>query len=223
MYFDIFLDSCLFLYLLEVCLEPYFPNGHIATVVNTTYTPGDSVDVICDTGFKAESLITTCNSSMFWNPQPVCTEVVCPLPDIDNGKFTTSSAIMNQNGHVTPDIEDTTRPDEPDDFTTKTDFTYNTAVFLECNDGYKSNGPTSFTCLLDGTWGQQTSACEKILCNNTADVKHEAVPSIPDLGINETGSASYNTEHFFLTNGNMVMECQVSGKLQWMKKPTFGK
>jgi len=180
-----------------VCLEPYFPNGHVATVINTTYTPGDSVDVICDTGFKAESLNTTCNHSMFWNPQPACIEIMCPLPDIDNGNFYMNSTEMNQDGHVTPDIEDTTRPDDPGDLSVTTDYKYNTTVILECNAGYKSNGPTSFTCLLDGTWGQQTSSCLKILCNDTTDVKNEDVFRIPDLGINETGNVHYNAEHYF--------------------------
>jgi len=213
----------LYLVFSEVCLEPFFANGHIESVFSTTNTLGDSRSVICDTGFKAESLNIICNQSRFWEPQPVCTVVTCPIPVNDNGSFTTSSTLINQDGHVTPDIENSTYPDHPDNLNTTKDYKYNSTVFLTCNDGYEANGPTSFTCLSDGTWGNRTSTCVKILCNDTDEVNHEAVIRIPDLGISETGNALYNTEYFFLSDGDIKVECQVNRKLKWKKKPTFGK
>ena len=62
----------LYLLCLDVCLQPSISNGHIETVVNKTSTPGDSALVMCDAGFKASALNTTCNHSRFWDPQPVC-------------------------------------------------------------------------------------------------------------------------------------------------------
>ena len=204
--------SVLYLNFLEVCLQPLFPKGHIESVDNMTL--GDRKSVICDAGFKAESLNTTCSHSGFWDPQPVCNIVMCLVPVIDNGSFKTSSAIMSHDGPVTPDIEFNTRPDNPDDSNATPDYTYNTTVFLECNHGYKANGPTSFTCLSDRSWSHRTSPCVKLFCNDTDEVNHEAVIRIPDLGINETGNALYNTDHFFLSDRGIELERQVNRKLK---------
>ena len=65
-----------------MCLQPSISNGHIETVVNKTSTPGDSAIVRCDAGFKASALITTCNHSRFWDPQPVCIKVCHDTTDV---------------------------------------------------------------------------------------------------------------------------------------------
>jgi len=80
--------------LLEVCLEPSISNGNIESSIEKTYRPGDNVSVICDAGFKADSLTTTCNASRYWDSQPVCTMVTCPAPGVDNGYYTTNSDIL---------------------------------------------------------------------------------------------------------------------------------
>ena len=67
-----------------MCLQSSFPNGHIVTVVNKTYTPGDSAIVRCDAGFKASALNTTCNHSRFWDPQPVCIKLCHDTTDVSH-------------------------------------------------------------------------------------------------------------------------------------------
>ena len=198
----------------DACLEPSFPNGRIEPVVDKTYTPGDSVSVICDPDFKANSLITTCNQSRFWDPQPTCTEITCPAPTVDNGYYRMTND-TNHQGYPA-------RPNDLKDVHAITEYRFNTTIDIECIDGFKASGPTTVICLDDGTWDKQTSTCAKILCNDTADVKHEAIIMIPDLGVNETGHVSYDSEQFDLTDGDVAVECQVNGKIKWIKKPTFG-
>jgi len=193
-----------------VCLEPIYPNGHIETVVNKTYTAGDTVSVICDTGFKALSLNTTCNQTKFWDPQPTCTIVTCPAPTVDNGNYTTHINNQQQNDHSNS--------------TSVMDYKFNSTIYLQCDDKYEARGPTIFTCLADGTWDQQTSTCVKILCNNTSDVNHEAVIKIPtDLGIGEMGNVSYNSVQFHLSDGGVQVECHNNRSLTWTRRPNFGK
>jgi len=194
----------------EVCLTTLFPNGHVDTEVHKTYKPGDTVAVSCDIGFKANSLNTTCNQSRFWDPQPTCTIVTCPAPTVDNGNYTTHINNQQQNDHINA--------------TTVMEYKFNTTIYLECDDKYEADGPTAITCLADGTWGQQTSTCVKILCNNTSDVNHEAVIKIPpDLGIGEMGNVSYNSLQFHLSDGGVQVECHNNRSLTWTRKPIFGK
>jgi len=208
------------MFLLEVCLEPSFSSGHIESSIETTYRPGDNVSVICDTGFKADSLKVTCNASRFWDPQPVCTMVTCPAPVVNNGYYITNSDISALESHTTPDIGDTTHQD----LDRAESYTYNTTIYIVCNDGYEANGPTTGTCLADGKWGQQISMCVKIVCNDTTEVNHEALIKFPtDLGLFKTGNASYNSAHFYLSDGGTEVECQVNRRLAWMRRPTFGK
>ena len=190
-----------------MCLVPSFPNGYIASVVGTTYTPGDGVSVICDTGFKAAFINTTCNQSRLWNPLPSCSIVTCPAPVVDSGNYTASGDETYSN-----------------DFNATTEYTYNTTIVLECNDRFEATGPTTLTCLANGTWGQITSTCEKIICNDTSAVWHEAVTNITThLGVYETGNASYNSENFFLSNGDIEIQCHENKKMNWTKTPTFCK
>ena len=143
--------------------------------------------------------------------------VTCPAPPADNGFYTTNSDISTQKSHSTFAIGDTT-PQNLNDIKAKT-YRYNTTIFLICHDGYEANGPTKFTCLTDGTWGQQTSMCLKIVCNDSTDVNNEAVIKIPtELGLFETGNASYNSAHFYLSDGGTEVECQVNRRLAWAKE-----
>jgi len=204
----------LFVLCVEVCLEPFYPNGHIETVVNKTYTTSDTVSVICDTGFKALSLNTTCNQSRFWDPHPACTIVTCPAPTVDNGNYTTHNNDQQHN-------------DYNKNSTTVMEYKFNTTIYhyhyLQCDDKYEADGPTTFTCLANGTWGQQSPSCVKILCNNTADVNHAAVIKTPtDLGIGEMGNVSYNSLQYHLSDGSFQVECHDNRSLTWTKKPNFG-
>jgi len=151
-------------FLLEVCLEPSFSNGNIESSIEKTYRPGDNVSVICDAGFKTDSLKTTCNASMFWDPQPVCTMVTCPAPVVNNGYYTTNSDISTLESHTTPQ--------DINSVNAITIYMYNTTVYLICNDGFEANGPTKFTCLADGTWGQQMSMCLRIVSIDTTEKDH---------------------------------------------------
>jgi len=206
----VFVTTVLFLFV-EVCLTTLFPNGHLDTDIQKTYKPGDNVSVSCDNGFKANSLNTTCNKSGFWDPQPTCTIVMCPAPTVDNGNYSTHNNNQQQNDHS--------------NFTTIMEYKFNTTIYLECDDKYmyEADGPTTFTCLADGTWDQQTSTCVKIHCNNTSDVNHEAVIKIPpDLGIGEMGNISYNSVQYHLSDGAVQVECHDNRSLTWTRKPIFG-
>jgi len=192
-----------------MCLEPFVIHGHIETVVNKTYTSGDSVAVSCDIGFKPGSLNTTCNKSGFWDPHPTCTIVTCHAPTVDNGNYTTHDTNQLQNDYSNS--------------TTLIEYTFNTTIYLECDDKYEADGPTAFTCLDNGTWGQNTPTCVKILCNDTSDVRHSAIVTIPtDLGIGEIGNVSYNSLQFHLSDGGVQVECHDNRSLTWTKKPNFG-
>jgi len=129
-------------------LEPLFPNGHIASVDNNTYTPFDSVTVICDVGVNAESLNTTCNQSRLWDPQPVCTVVMCPAPVVDNGNLTTGSDFVNQESPIAMN-NDTTKLDNE---STISNYAFNTKYILESlavlGGGGAGYGPRTYDFLM---------------------------------------------------------------------------
>jgi len=199
-------------------------NGFFGTNTTTScvgnYYPSDNVSVICDTGVNTDSLNTFCRHSRFWDPQPACTIVTCPVPIVDNGSYTTGSDIVNQEYYTTTG-NGTTRLD---DVSIVSDYTFNTSIVLKCKYGYEATGPTSLTCLADGTWGQQILTCAKISCNETTGVSHEAVVMIPrDLEVGVIVNVSYNPKLFGLSDGGIEVECQVNRSLTWKRKPTFGK
>ena len=199
-----------FCFFVEVCLEPFYTNGHIETAVNKTYTTGDTVSVICDTGFKALSLNTTCNQSRFWDPHPACTIVTCPAPTVYNGNYTAHNYDQQQNDNINKS-------------TMVIEYKFNITIFLQCDDKFEADGPTTFKCLADGSWGQEISTCVKILCNNTSDVSEAAVIKIPtDLGIGEMGNVSYNPLQYHLSDGVVQVKCHDNRSLTWTKKPNFG-
>ena len=219
----------------EICISPTqceigatlnytCDNGFIGTNTTTScfdnHNPVDSVSLICDIGLNTDSANTSCHHSRFWDPQPACTIVTCPAPIDDNGNYTTGSDTDNQEYHTTSGNDTTSL----NDVSILSDYTFNTSIVLKCKYGYEVTGPTSFTCLADGTWDQQISTCVKIICNETNSVSHEAVISIPrDLGVGVVVNVSYNSEQFGLSDGGIEVECQVNRSLTWIRKPTFGK
>ena len=64
--------------------------------------------------------------------------------------------------------------------------------------------------------------CVRIPCNDTTEVKDEAVDTFPELGVGETGNVTYNTTHFVLRNGSTVVTCMEIRKLSWQQTPQFG-
>jgi len=207
-----------------VCWEPAFRNVHIDTIVNKTYMIGDNVSVSCETGFKANTVHTTCNKSKLWDPQPTCTEVMCTNPVEQNGYYRTSNYISYHGNNTTSCIGSPVSIYNSTNENLTTAYTYNTTIYLECKCGFEASGPTAFTCLGDGTWGKHNSTCVKIICNETSVVNHNALIGVPEyLSVGERGNVSYNLEQFFLSDGGIEVECLVNRSLTWMRKPTFGK
>ena len=156
---------------------------------------------------------------MNWYPIPACALGKCTVPHSENGYFTT---IDFKNGTLNTLSKTARTLVEMTINQTTTTVDFNTTIQLVCKDGYEANGPTVLTCQPDKTWGHTTATCVKVVCNDTSDVRQDAVDIYPQLGFGETGNAVYNSKNFLLTNGQLELRCLKTRKLEWIDPPTLG-
>jgi len=166
-----------------------------------TYDYGTILVPTCKTGFYISNNATTrvCQGPSEWSGlHPVCTVVRCPAP------------VPVLNGIFDPPIMDSS-------------YAYKTSFQILCSKGYEEiNGVTTITCADDTTWDPSTPRCNKIRCNNTYTVQHEAVNSYPALAFDEVGDVSYNSTYYVLTRGSLEVICSIERKLNWIAEPYFG-
>jgi len=207
--------------LLEACFHPdsLIPNGNINVIQSKIYQPGDSLKINCDNGFTPSSNLITCTQTMNWYPIPTCSLGKCTVPHSENGYFTT----INSKNDTLNTLNNTARAlVEMTINQTTTTFDFNTSIQLVCKDGYEANGQTLLTCQPDETWGHTTATCVKVVCNDTSDVRQDAVDTYPQLRVGETGNAAYNSKYFHLTNGRLELRCLKTRKLEWIDPPALG-
>ncbi|NXR45020.1 CR2 protein, partial [Hippolais icterina] len=103
---------------------------------NTVFTPGTSVNYICEPGF---SLLGTasiyCTASGAWShPPPICQAVRCPQPpNITNGRLQGNASATFPSG---------------------------AAVSYSCNPGYSLLGNAFINCTGSGSWSQPLPQCK---------------------------------------------------------------
>ena len=166
-----------------------------------TYDYGTILVPKCKTGFHISNNATTrvCQGPSEWSGlHPVCTVVRCPAP------------VSVINGTFEPPVIDN-------------DYAYNTSFQILCSEGFEAvNEVTTITCADDTTWNPSTPRCNKIRCNNTHSVQHEAVYSYPALAFEEVGDVSYNSTYYIHNGGSLEVICSIERKLNWKTEPYFG-
>jgi len=166
-----------------------------------TYDYGTILVPTCDTGFYISNNATprVCQGRSEWTGlHPVCTIVRCLAP------------VPVLNGTFDPPIMDKS-------------YAYNTSFQILCFKSFEEiNGVTYITCTDDTTWNPSTPRCNKIRCNNTHNVQHEAVHSYPALAFEEVGDVSYNSTYYIHKGGSLEVICSMERKLDWKTEPYFG-
>jgi len=187
----------------ETCVEPPVSNGRLATISRAIARPGDTMKVICDTGYTPSLDTVTCTDYRTWNPTPTCSKVICRIPDIANGCIT-------RYGYCSI-------------FYWPTYVEFNHTAFVKCNDGFETFGRNSLVCLANGKWNTNPPNCTKRQCNDTDKVIHPAVTAYPTLHFGESGNVSYNENDFTLSSGSLEVTCSPNGKLIWAEQPVLGR
>ncbi|XP_059573554.1 complement receptor type 2 [Alligator mississippiensis] len=118
------------------CLNPEILNGRNLDGWTTTYSPGDSVRLKCSAGYSLNgSREIVCGEDGAWHPPvPVCNQVTCGSPKVQNGKATGTKPVHNPRDTVT----------------------------VECDAGYAVNGTLESRCQDDGTWDPPVLVCERV-------------------------------------------------------------
>jgi len=164
----------------------------------TMYSYGVVLVPICDTGYYIANNVNeqVCEEKHTWSGDtPVCNIVQCSRPLVENGLPLSNATIYN----------------------------YSKQITIECYKGYEiKDGAYIRTCQKDGTWGSQPMVCDKIICNDTSDVMHKAIPAFPLLALGDDHHVTFETSLFFITSGTTDVKCSWDGKLMWILPPTFG-
>jgi len=132
-------------------------------------------------------------------PNPTCSKVTCPVPDIANGCATRHRYCSSFN------------------------FEFNHTAYVKCHEGFETVGPNSLVCLANGKWNTTPPNCTKHTCNDTSKVKHPAVSAYPTLHFGESGSVTYHEKDFSLSSGSLEVTCSANGNLIWTEQPVFGR
>ena len=181
-------------------------NGTLSGATKSIYKSYESVSFTCDTGFIPNTNATSCLATKVWSPPPVCNIVNCTVATLNNGQYKTLS---DTGTWVSAN---------------KSSYTYGTTLKVKCNKWYEiTDGSSNLTCLENGSWGPSNVQCVKIFCNNSTDVSHVSINNYPELGVGETGNVSYNTTHFYITQGSLEVKCNESRRFIWTTAPLFGK
>ncbi|WAR24853.1 PTPRT-like protein, partial [Mya arenaria] len=100
-------------------------------------------------------------------------------------------------------------------------FGYGTSVSSVCDEGFELRGSDVRTCLENGSWSGITPNCEKIRCTNQTILKDFYQQNRKKLLFGDVFIADYNSEHFHLVNGSLVVECAADGSLKWATQQPF--
>ncbi|XP_006039104.1 complement receptor type 1, partial [Alligator sinensis] len=118
------------------CPNPEILNGRNLDGWTATYSLGDSVRLECSAGYSLNgSREIVCGEDGAWHPPvPVCSQVTCGSPKVQNGKATGTKPVHNPRDTVT----------------------------VQCDAGYAVNGTLESQCQDDGTWDPPVLLCERV-------------------------------------------------------------
>jgi len=103
----------------------------------------------------------------------------------------------------------------------RTTYTPGVEITITCGFGYEPS-ILNIKCQVTKEWFPQPE-CTKAFCNDTSDVRHEAIARFPVLAIAENATVSYSTKMFYLYAGSVEVKCSASKKLTWIQTPALGK
>ena len=160
---------------------------------NNTFKPGEQLIVTCDSNYAPVYTTTTCQTDRSWSPRPLCSEKVCTVPTLSNGRY-------NQNQNVV---------------VSGTPLGYQSVITPSCSIGFLPIPDTPRACQSDGQWSDQPANCTPIVCdglplafeNGSYDVRE----NMSSYAYNETITPKCDAG-FYLYNGG---ERRCSGINSW--------
>jgi len=156
----------------------------------------------CNTGYYMSKKVDkrVCEQPYKWSGnEPVCEIVKCKTPTVHNGNF-----ISNMKPYS---------------------YSYNDEITIKCNEGFEiKDGSETRTCRADGTWSETPMQCLKIICNDTSNIRDQAIAqnAYPQLAFAEISRVTFNSTFYYLQQGSMEVQCSANKTLTWISKPMFG-
>ncbi|XP_065817603.1 complement component receptor 1-like protein isoform X11 [Labrus bergylta] len=139
-------------------------NGTITYPTSTLF--GDTAVVTCNTGYKLVGRDTIrCGDAGWLDRLPVCEEVQCKAPNIDNADFTSGSRYP---------------------------YKYKATVTHQCRTGYMMIGQSTSVCGIDGQWSPKLLECKQLPTPTTTD-KPGGKEGDGDGGTDNGGSSTGTT------------------------------
>ncbi|KYO24768.1 hypothetical protein Y1Q_0016592 [Alligator mississippiensis] len=170
------------------CLSPpSIANGKLKGQASDTFVNGTSAFYYCNSGytFVGKASIQCLASGSWSRPYPQCEMVICPNPEIKNGRK------LDGRGSA---------------------YTFGHRVSFECNAGYVLNGSHEIQCQQDGSWDPRIPSCiQALLCPPPPPVtnaRHSA--QLPEAFPSGT-SVRYSCEPGYALIGKASIHCTASG------------
>ncbi|XP_032643007.1 complement component receptor 1-like protein [Chelonoidis abingdonii] len=174
------------------CPAPQIQNGRKVSDDRRVYSYKDNVTFECDPGYtmKGHSL-SQCQTDDTWDPPlPVCEQVTCVSPEVENGR--------------TNGVQPTYRPRD--------------IVVFECDSGYTLSGSPKARCQDDGRWDPPVPVCERMPQCPSPPAIANGKPSIQASAAFTTGtSVNYSCEPGYSLTGQASLYCMASG--MWSPPP----
>ncbi|KAH1170647.1 hypothetical protein KIL84_006265 [Mauremys mutica] len=169
-----------------LCIAPEIQHGREVAGRGPVYRPRDTVRFECDPGYYLiGSRQIQCRDDGTWDlPVPVCIQVTCVSPEVENGR--------------TNGVQPAYRPRD--------------IVVFECNPGYTLSGSPETQCQDDGRWDPPVPVCERMLQCPSPPAIANGKPSGRDLAVFTTGtSVNYSCEPGYSLTGQASIYCMASG------------
>ncbi|XP_041355440.1 sushi, von Willebrand factor type A, EGF and pentraxin domain-containing protein 1-like [Gigantopelta aegis] len=223
------------------CGEPPDVPNVSKTVTTTKFNSLSNYS--CNIGYVASNgmMTTTCESTGSWSETNLsCIEIDCGKPpDVPNAikavTGTTFNSVSNYSCNVGYAVSQGTTtstcelsgswsetnlsciemdcgepPDVPNATKAVTGTTFNSVSDYSCNVGYAvSNGTTTSTCELSGSWSETHLSCIEIDCGEPPDVPN-ASKTVTTTKFNSLSNYSCNIG-YVVSNGMMTTTCELSG------------
>ncbi|XP_065447088.1 complement receptor type 1-like [Chrysemys picta bellii] len=175
-----------------LCIAPEIQNGRKVAGRGPVYRPRDTVRFECDPGYTLNgSHQIQCQDEGTWDPPvPVCTQVTCVSPEVENGR--------------TNGIQPAYRPRD--------------IVVFECDPGYTLSGSPDTQCQDDGRWDPPVPVCERMLQCPSPPAIANGKPSVQVSAVFTSGmSVNYSCEPGYALTGQASIYCTASGT--WSPPP----
>ena len=201
-----------------------------------TYHYGAVVSYSCDTGYYINGSQTLqCQADGNWNGTvPSCDVVACTTPQIAYGNITgnniynskvviscdmgyelngTSTLMCQANGMWNgsiPSCDVVTCIVPQIDYGSITgNNTYNSAIVISCDVGYKLNGTSSLICQANGVWNASTPTCNIKSCSDPGPVPINGCMNSTIYTYNSV--IRYSCNDGYMVNGSEVIVCRANG------------